>query len=304
MKNTKMLKAVCKKSGKHFALEIKQYGGEWKIVNFLDIGAEEASLMSSEIRQPSFSTADFLQACERCGGRKAGGCKCAPSSYSCRADGRYNFQCVYCNNLEIDYSAPELGGRREGEVIRLEQGQEFTIKAGDAAIKRITVGMGWDPAGNSAEPMDLDSSVIVAGSGGYETVYFSALRHPSGCVVHHGDNLTGIDVGPNRDDENISVDLGLVPPDRDRLIFVINIYHCEERRQTLGTVKNMYIRLYDPDSHKTLVEYKVDGNLRSSTALVIGMASRRGGEWVFRAIGKGSNAKSVHALADEVSGLR
>ena len=35
MKNTKFLKAVCKKTGRHFALELAQIGGTWKAVNFL-----------------------------------------------------------------------------------------------------------------------------------------------------------------------------------------------------------------------------------------------------------------------------
>ena len=37
---------------------------------------------------------------------------------------------------------------------------------------------------------------------------------------------------------------------------------------------------------------------------IIGMAYRRGSEWLFKAIGKGSRAESINQLADEVMSLR
>ena len=45
--------------------------------------------------------------------------------------------------------------------------------------------------------------------------------------------------------------------------------------------------------------YRVTGNFNSDTALIIGMAYRKSGSWVFRAIGKGSRATTVSDLADE-----
>lgn len=78
---------------------------------------------------------------------------------------------------------------------------------------------------------------------------------------HHSDNLTGIDI-PNADDENISVYLGKTPAFRDRLVFLLNIYKYIERNQTFGRINNLYIRLYDPDSKKTLVDYSVTGNYK------------------------------------------
>lgn len=303
MKNTKFLKAVCKKTGRHFALELAQIGGTWKAVNFLEIDGKQAALMTSEVRQPRFVTNENLRPCVKCGNREVGGCKCAPGRYDCARDRSYHFQCVYCRQLSVDYSAPAASaGYRDGDVIRLEQGQEVRIRFNDRPITEIFVGVGWDPV-RIGRDMDVDSSVIVAGNGGREIVYFSQLKHSSGCVVHHGDNLTGEDGGGNDDDENISVFLDKVPANRDRLIFVLNIFECKERRQTLGNVKNMYIRLYDPVSHRALIEYKVLDNLKNDTALIIGVAQRRGQEWHFKAIGRGSRAGNVHELADEAVAL-
>lgn len=304
MENTKFLKAVCKKSRKHFGLEIKQFGGVWKVVNFIPLNEEETSLMTSEVRQASFFTNENLRACDRCGKRVVGGCGCPQKAYDCRRSGEFNFQCIYCNNMEIDYSAPTIGrGYREGDVVRLSQGQEVKIHFADKPLTKIIVGVGWDPVRQGSN-MDVDSSVIVAGGQQKEIVYYGDLEHPSGCVIHHGDNLTGEDEGGNNDDENITVYLDKVPSNRDRLIFVLNIYECKSRRQQLGDVKNMYIRLYDPDSRRAIVEYKVEDNMRNDTALVIGMAYRRGQDWTFRAIGRGSRAEDIGSLANEVMSLR
>lgn len=305
MKGTKFIKGYCKKTKQHFGLEIKQIGGAWKVVNFINISVEEASVITSEIKQSSFTTNDNLQACKRCGKRNVSGCSCPQKTFNCR-EGEYNFQCIYCNNMEIDYSASAIsGGYKEGDVVRLSQGQEVKIHFTDnRPLTKIIVGVGWDPAVGNHD-MDVDSSVIVAGNNVKEVVYFGDLKHPSGCVVHHGDNLTGEDeMGHQADDENITVYLDKVPQNRDRLIFVLNIYDCRNRHQQLGNVKNMYIRLYDPVSKKAIIEYKIDANMKNDTALVIGMAYRRGSEWLFKAIGKGSRAEDVWQLADEVTSAR
>lgn len=303
MKNTKMLKAYCKKTGQKFGIEVAKQGLSWRAVDFIPITDEEASLMTSEVKQARFETNSNLLPCLKCGGRTIGGCACAPRSFQCRK-GVYNFQCIYCKELEIDYSAATLvGGHRSGDVIRLSQGQIVKINVEEGKpLKKIEVGVGWDPV-SSGDNMDIDSTVFVVGENGMETVYFGNLKHPSGCVHHHGDNLTGEDKA-NSDDENITVHLDKVPRDRDRLIFVINIYNCSARGQTLGNVRNMYIRLYDPASRRPLIEYRVDQKLYGDTALVIGMAFRDGQGWQFKAIGKGSRATSISALETECRPLR
>lgn len=301
------VKAKCRKTGRFYALEAGRYGGIWKIVNMTDLPENEAALVSSEIRQNRFETGSNLLACKKCGSRRVGGCSCAKSGRQCSKNMKYCFDCLYCNELEIDYSLPtkaEVAGRA-GETVMLSQGQEVRIRYADnRPLSRIHVGIGWDPA-SEGKKIDVDSSVVVinAQTGEKELIYYNNKIHPSGCVVHHGDNLTGENVGPNADDENISVFLDKVPQNRNALVFVLNIFRCEERGQTLGGIKNLYIRLYDPDSRKALVEYRVEGNYRNDTAIIIGYAYRKGSDWMFWAIGKGSRAANVKDLAEECEGL-
>jgi stress response protein SCP2 len=129
---------------------------------------------------------------------------------------------------------------REGEIITLSQGQEVTIRRPDRrTLTEISVGVGWDPA-KGAEDMDVDSSVVLLSEDNrqMDLVYFMDKEHETGCVIHHGDNLTGEGDAQDGDDENISVYLTKVPKDRDKLVFVLNIYNCDRRGQTLDKVRN------------------------------------------------------------------
>ena len=301
MAESKFLKAYCEKTNQYFGLEIKKFGSVWKVVNMIQLSNDEAKIISSEIEQNSFETNTNLIPCLRCGNRKVGGCSCAKKKHQCVRNMKYQFDCIYCDNLRIDYSLPTAAevGSRAGGTVTLSQGQEVKIRyADDRPLKQIMVGIGWDPA-DGAHNMDVDSSVVVLSPSNREKdlVYFGDKEHASGCVIHHGDNLTGEGGIQDGDDENISVYLNKVPADRDKLVFVLNIYNCDERRQTLDRVKNLYIKLYDPDSKKTLIQYRVDGNTGRDTAMVIGMAYKKNGAWSFKAIGRSLRVSDVQTLA-------
>ena len=249
---------------------------------------------------------------------KSAGCKLCGNKfvYRCGGCGRLicydgsaksNEQCPLCGARG---NVPAFSGanvpsssaaarRASGETVQLSQGQEVRIQFEDgSALSKIYVGVGWDPA-VSGSNMDIDSSVIVAGGGSFDLVYFGDKDHPSGCVHHHGDNLTG-EGDANSDDENISVNLDRVPANRDKLYFVLNIYDCEARRQNFSKVRNMYIRLDDPDSGTHLIEYRLKSDMGNYTAMVIGVAYKSGSDWIFKAIGEGSRATGLGDLAYEV----
>ncbi len=129
MENTKLLKAYCSKSKRHLGLEIKQFGSMWKIVNVIELTEEEARIVVSEVKQASFETNDNLIACTKCGNRKVNGCSCAKKSNRCSDKKKYNFQCIYCEELKIDYSLPrrsDVSGRN-GDTVTLAQGKEVKI---------------------------------------------------------------------------------------------------------------------------------------------------------------------------------
>lgn len=304
MAESKFLKAFCEKTNQYFGLELKMFGSSWKVVNMIQLSNDEAKMISSEVKQSAFETNTNLIPCSKCGKRVVGGCSCAKRKHQCARNMKYQFDCIYCEDLKIDYSLPTAAevGSRAGGTITLSQGQEVKIRyADDRPLTKIMVGVGWDPA-PGANNMDVDSSVVVLSPNNrdHDLVYYGAKEHPSGCVVHHGDNLTGEGGIQDGDDENISVYLNKVPSSRDKLVFVLNIYRCDDRRQTLDKVQNLYIKLYDPDSKKTLIQYRVGGNVeRGHTGMIIGMAYKKQGSWNFKAIGRSLYVSDVDELADK-----
>lgn len=67
---------------------------------------------------------------------------------------------------------------------------------------------------------------VIGGDINNYCVYFGNLRHSSGAIIHQGDNLTG--ESDDDDDEQIVVELPIVPSTIERIVFVVNIYDAEQ----------------------------------------------------------------------------
>ena len=195
--------------------------------------------------------------------------------------------------------------------VNLQKGQKVNLKKSDGqALSRIRIGLGWDPVeqkkgglfgsifGGSAPDIDCDASVLVCRGGRLagkdDVVYFGNLKHPSGAIVHTGDNLTGEGEG---DDEQILVDLTAVPADYDKLVFVVNIYDCESRKQDFGMIANAFIRICDERTGEEFCRYNLSESYAGMTAMIFGEIYRYNGEWKFNAIGQGTNDKGLNELA-------
>ena len=195
--------------------------------------------------------------------------------------------------------------------VNLQKGQKVNLKKSDGqALSRIRIGLGWDPVeqkkgglfgsifGGSAPDIDCDASVIVCRGGRLagkdDVVYFGNLKHPSGAIVHTGDNLTGEGEG---DDEQILVDLTAVPQDYDKLVFVVNIYDCESRKQDFGMIANAFIRICDERTGEEFCRYNLSESYAGMTAMIFGEIYRYNGEWKFNAIGQGTKDKGLNELA-------
>jgi len=294
----KFIKAYCNKYNKYYGIELRKYSGVWKATDFINLSADEFKLLTSEIKQESFETAPNLQVCNKCKSNKIGYCHCAPKYSKCNK-GQYNYQCIHCENLKIDYSsATRVGGYKDGDTIVLAQGQEVKLSFNNEALTKLYVGVGWDMS-NNYNNIDIDSSVIETNGQLIETTYFGHLTSLDDSIHHHGDNLTGEDI-PNADDENITIKLDKVKEIYNQLYIVLNIYKCDERNQTFGKINNLFIKIYDPVTKKTLIRYNLDGNYSRYTALIIGKVYKEEGEWNFKALGKPSTAKTIRELENEI----
>ncbi|WP_432631152.1 TerD family protein [Brotaphodocola sp.] len=174
--------------------------------------------------------------------------------------------------------------------INLSKGQKVSLTKENPGLKKIMVGLGWDVnAFDSGADFDLDASAFLTGANGkcptdQEFIFYGNLEHQSGAVVHMGDNRTGAGEG---DDEQIEVDLSLVPANIERIAFTVTIYDADKRRQNFGQVSNSYCRIVDEATGEEIVHFDLGEDFSIETALVVGELYKHNGEWKFNAIGSG-----------------
>lgn len=183
-------------------------------------------------------------------------------------------------------------------TIDLVKGQKVDLTKGNPGLKKLVVGLGWDPSSDHGRVnFDLDASAFLLDASGkctnkIDLVYFGNLSHPSGAVIHTGDNLTGEGDG---DDEQLKVDLSLVPGNIEKIVFVVNIYQGSERNQNFGQVKNSFIRIVNAEGNIELLNYNLGEGYSKETSMIFGEIYKHNGEWKFNAVGNGSQ-DNLHSL--------
>ena len=175
-------------------------------------------------------------------------------------------------------------------AVSLKKGQKIDLTKGNPGLRSLTVGLGWDVNRyDGGADFDLDASAFLLGGTGKVTadedfVFYGNGTHPSGSVTYGGDNRTGAGEG---DDEQIFVDLSLVPANIEKIDFTVTIYEAAERRQNFGQVANAFVRIVDDATGAELIRYDLEEDFSIETALVVGELYRHNGEWKFNAIGSG-----------------
>ena len=175
-------------------------------------------------------------------------------------------------------------------AITLSKGQKVSLTKGNPGLKHIVVGLGWDTNKyDGGFDFDLDSAAFLLDENGKvnadtDFVFYNNLKHSSGAVEHLGDNLTGEGYG---DDEQVKVDLSLVPQNISKIAFTVTIHEALERRQNFGQVSNSYVRVIDEDTNQELLNYELGEDFSIETAIVVCEIYRHNGEWKFNALGSG-----------------
>ncbi len=174
--------------------------------------------------------------------------------------------------------------------VNLQKGQKVSITKNNPGLNKVVIGVGWDVNNfDTGGDFDLDSSAFLLTDSGKvskseDFVFFGNLKHPSGSVQHLGDNLTGAGEG---DDEQVLVDLSLVPENISKIAFAVTIYESEQRRQNFGQINNAFIRIYNEVTGEEMLRYDLGEDFSIETSAVFGELYKNGGEWKFNAIGSG-----------------
>lgn len=175
-------------------------------------------------------------------------------------------------------------------AVSLQKGQKVDLTKGNPGLSKLLVGLGWDVKRfDGGSDFDLDAAAFLLGASGKvgsdsDFVFYGNLKHASGGVEHMGDNLTGSGDG---DDEQIKIDLSVVPANVEKIAFTVTIYDADVRNQNFGQVENAFIRVVNEASGEEIIRYDLGEDFSIETAVVVGELYRHSGEWKFNAIGSG-----------------
>lgn len=172
--------------------------------------------------------------------------------------------------------------------VRLSKGDKIALSK-DSLVNNISVCIGWDISKYDDGNIDLDVSAFVIGKSGLtrcdqDFIFYHNLKHPSGAVIHSGDNLDGTGDG---DDEIIKVVLDKLPAYADKIVFCVTIYEADRRMQNFGMIDNSYIRVVNDDTNDEILKYDLKEKFGSSTAVIAGEIYKEGDGWKFHAVGDG-----------------
>ena len=176
-------------------------------------------------------------------------------------------------------------------AISLQKGGNVNLSKEAPNLKKIIIGLGWDPRSTDGATFDLDGSAFLLKNDGKvrgdsDFIFYNNLKSTDGSIVHTGDNQT---VEGEGDDERIEIDLSRVPTEIERISITVTIHDAEARRQNFGMVSKAFIRCLNAEGEREIARYDLSEDSSTETAMIFGEIYRYNGEWKFKAIGQGFN---------------
>ena len=174
-------------------------------------------------------------------------------------------------------------------AVSLTKGGNVSLSKEAPGLKKIVLGLGWDPRKTDGKEFDLDAMVFLTADTGKvrsdaDFVFFNNKSSADGSVVHAGDNRSGAGDG---DDETIAIDLEKVPADVVKIVATVVIYEGKERSQNFGMVDKAYIRVLNGDGGAEIARFDLSEDAGTVTAMIFGEIYKSGADWKFKAIGQG-----------------
>jgi len=174
-------------------------------------------------------------------------------------------------------------------AISLQKGGNVNLNKEAPGLKKLVVGLGWDPRATDGKEFDLDGSVFLLNATGKarsdaDFIFYNNLKSADGSVVHSGDNRSGEGDG---DDETVAIDLDKVPADVDKISVCVTIHDATARGQNFGMVSKAFIRCINGGDNKEIARFDLSEDSSVETAMIFGEIYRAGAEWKFKAIGQG-----------------
>lgn len=174
--------------------------------------------------------------------------------------------------------------------IQLAKGQRIDLTKSNPGLVKAVIGLGWDTNKyQGGYDFDLDASAFLVDANDkclndHDFVFYNNLEHPSGGLIHTGDNRTGEGEG---DDEQLIVDFSKIPSYVHKIGITVTIHDAQARSQNFGQVSNAFVRLVDDSTNQELLRFDLGEDFSIETAVVVCELYRHGNDWKFNAIGSG-----------------
>lgn len=170
--------------------------------------------------------------------------------------------------------------------IALTKGANLSLSKSDLATQKTLIGLGWNTHPKDGLDFDLDASVFMLNEhgkvrGNKDFIFYGNLESKCKSLQHVRDNCAGAD------DEAVLVEFEKVPDDIHRLAITVTIHAADERKQNFGQVEDAFIRIVNEDDNRELARFDLSEVYSTETAMIFGEVYRYGGEWKFKAVGKG-----------------
>jgi len=174
-------------------------------------------------------------------------------------------------------------------AISLQKGGNVNLSKESPGLTKVIIGLGWDPRATDGAAFDLDGSAFMLKSDGKvrsdsDFIFYNNLKSTDGSLIHTGDNTSGQGEG---DDERLTLELGKVPPEIEKISFCVTIHDAEARNQNFGMIGKAFIRCLNANGEVEIARYDLSEDSSTETAMIFGELYRAGAEWKFRAMGQG-----------------
>lgn len=154
--------------------------------------------------------------------------------------------------------------------------------------------LNWEPhpvhANCKKNGFDLDIFIVALNANGKiesgdDVVYFNNKFNANGSISVPVDNQTG----EGEDDEFFTVNTQTLRADRSQVEVFVFLHEADIRKQNFGMIAEAKFTISNADTGSAIVEYSLNQNYGTSTALHVGSLVRTGGGFEFHPVGAGGN---------------
>jgi tellurium resistance protein TerD len=165
---------------------------------------------------------------------------------------------------------------------KLVAGANAALTAENPGLSKILIGLGWQSIPSRGPQSELVPLAIMCDAGGRaisndHLVFFNQIASPEGSVAFAGTD----------DQEQIDVDLSLVPDGVAKITFVVYVDPDLRGPGTFSAIRGQYIRVATAQNQE-LVRFDIPQSPQDNiTAMMLGELYRHRADWKFRALGQG-----------------